>query len=77
MKKLIGKKEYDTETAILIKKFTYSYFGDPTGYEEILYRTLDGFFFIYVRGGAKSIYPQENIMRLGKSKVDEWLENHK
>ncbi len=77
MKKIIGKKEYNTETAILIKQFTFSYFGDPAGYEETLYQTPDGFFFVYVCGGADSIHPEENIIRLGKAKVDEWLKNHK
>ena len=77
MKKIICKKEYDTETAILIKQFTYSYFGDPIGYEEILYQTPDGFYFVYARGGTDSIHPQESIIRLGKAKVDEWMENHK
>ena len=77
LKKIIGKKEYDTETAILIKQFTFSYFGDPAGYEETLYQTPDGFFFVYVCGGADSIHPEENIIRLGKAKVDEWLKNHK
>ncbi len=77
MKKNIGKKEYNTETATLIKQFTYSYFGDPAGYEETLYQTPDGFFFIYVCGGKDSIHPEENIIRLAKAKVDEWLENHK
>ena len=77
MKKIIGKKEYDTETAVLIKRFTYSYFGDPAGYEETLYQTPDGFFFVYVCGGKDSVYPEENIIRLGKAKVDEWLESHK
>ena len=77
MKKIIGKKEYDTETAILIKQFTFSYFGDPAGYEETLYQTPDGFFFVYVCGGADSIHPHENIIRLGKANVDEWLKNHK
>jgi hypothetical protein len=38
---------------------------------------VDGFFFVYLCGGADSIHPEENIIRLGKSKVDEWLENHK
>ena len=39
MKKIICKKEYNTESATLIKKFTYGYFGDPAGYEESLYQT--------------------------------------
>ena len=34
MKKIICKKEYDTETATLIKKCSYGFYGDPAGYEE-------------------------------------------
>lgn len=77
MKKIIGRKEYNTETATLIKWFTYSYYGDPAGYEEKLYQTPDGFYFLYVQGGADSPYPRENILRLGKDKADQWLKNHK
>ncbi len=76
MKKIIGKKEYNTDTAICIKRCTYGYFGDPAGYEEILYQTPDGFYFIYVRGGEKSPYSAEDILRLGKAKVDAWLSSH-
>lgn len=76
MKKIICKREYDTNTASLIKKYTYSYFGDPTGYEEDLYQTPEGLYFLYVRGGEASIYPQEDILRLAKAKVNDWLENH-
>ena len=39
MKKIICKKEYDTETATLIKAYSYGYYGDPAGYEEDLYQT--------------------------------------
>ena len=42
MKKIICKKEYNTETATLIKKYTCGYFGDPAGYEETLYQTPQG-----------------------------------
>ena len=75
MKKIIGRKEYNTDTAVRIKHYTYGYFGDPAGYEEILYQTPDGLYFIYVRGGGKSPYPGEDILRLGKAKVDDWLSN--
>ena len=34
MKKIICKREYDTETATLVKKHTVGEFGDPAGYEE-------------------------------------------
>lgn len=77
MRKIICKKEYDTETATLIKKYTYGYFGDPAGYEETLYQTPDGFFFVYVCGGKESLHPEENIIRLAKAKLDAWLEEHK
>ena len=74
MKKIIGKKEYDTETASLLKKKTFGFYGDPKGYEETLYQTNDGLYFIYVFGGEDSPYPKENILRLAKAKVADWLE---
>ena len=76
MKKIICKKEYDTETATLIKKCTYSYFGDPAGYEECLYQTPAGLYFLCVCGGETSPYPSEDILRLAKTKVNEWLDTH-
>ena len=75
MKKIIGKKEYETQTAALVKKFTYSFYGDPAGYEELLYQTPDGLYFVFVRGGETSPYPNEDILRVAKTKVDAWLES--
>ena len=77
MKKIIGRKVYDTEAATIIKKYTCGSYGDPAGFEEILYQTPDGFYFIYVNGGNMSNYPEEDIYRLSKAKLDEWLEQHK
>ena len=76
MKKTIYKREYDTQTATVIKKYTYSYYGDPNGYEETLFQTPDGLYFLYVKGGESSPYPQEDILRLAKAKVDQWIETH-
>lgn len=76
MKKIICKKEYDTETATLIKKYTSGYYGDPAGFEEILFQTPGGLYFLYVRGGESSPYPAEDILRLAKTKVSDWMENH-
>ena len=76
MKKIICKKEYDTETATLIKKYTCGELGDPKGYEEDLYQTPEGLYFLYGVGGAESVYPTEDITRLAKNKVNEWIENH-
>ena len=76
MKKIICKKEYDTETATVVKKVTVGFYGDPAGYEEILFQTPEGLYFVYVRGGETSLYPCEDITRLAKTKVNEWIENH-
>ena len=42
MKKIICKKEYDTETATLIMAYSFGEMGDPAGYEEDLYQTPEG-----------------------------------
>lgn len=76
MKKIICKKEYDTETATLIKKFTCGELGDPAGYEECLFQTEGGLYFVYGNGGEASIYPTETIDRIAKTKVKEWLDTH-
>ncbi len=73
MQKIICKKMYDTETATLVKKVTFGEFGDPNGYEECLFQTADGLFFLYVSGGETSKYPQENIVRMGAEKKNAWL----
>ncbi len=72
MKKVICKVEYDTETAELVAKFTSGEFGDADGYEESLYVKPDGKYFLYVNGGADSIYPEENIKRMSPAKAEEW-----
>ena len=76
MKKVICKVEYDTETAELVAKYVSGEMGDTAGYEESLYKTADGKFFIYVNGGADSIYPEENIKRIAPAKVDAWKAEH-
>ncbi len=76
MKKLICKKEYDTETATVVKKVTFGTFGEADGYEETLYQTPDGLYFVYVNGGEESVHPKEDITRMSKAKAEEWLKNH-
>lgn len=76
MKKIICKREYDTETATLVMKNAVGNFGDPAGYEETLYQTPDGYYFLYVCGGAESPYAEEDIQRLAKTKVKAWITEH-
>ena len=49
MKKVICKIEYDTDASELIQKKVFGVFGDPKGYEESLYKTKDGKFFLPTR----------------------------
>ena len=73
MQKIICKKVYDTEQSTLIKKVTCGAFGDPAGFEESLYQTESGHFFLYTNGGEESKYTKEDIIRMGADKKDAWL----
>ena len=76
MKKVICKKEYDTETAEIIKKVTFGYYGCADGWEETLYKTPTGFYFLYTNGGAESKYTKEKITRMSKVRAAAWVENN-
>ena len=73
MKKIICGTEYDTTLSTVVKKVTNGYFGDPCGYEETLYVTDDGKYFLYTNGGAESKYPTENIKRMSKKNAEAWI----
>ncbi|MBE5745579.1 MAG: hypothetical protein E7355_05560 [Clostridiales bacterium] len=76
MKKIICNKVYDTETAELVKKVTYGYYGCADGYEETLYKTEGGFYFLYTNGGSESKYTTEKITRMSKERANAWLANN-
>ena len=73
MKKIICKKEYDTAASSIVKKVTCGYFGDPAGYEETLYVTPDGFYFLYTNGGAESKYAKEDIKRMSRANAESFI----
>ena len=73
MQKIICKKVYDTDNAELVKKVTFGQFGDSNGYEESLFKTDGGLFFLYVNGGINSKYPKEDIVRMSAEKAKIWL----
>ena len=76
MQKIIRKKVYDTETATVIAKAVYGVFGDPAGYEEILYQAPEGHFFLYGIGGEESPYPVEKIACISKANAAVWADEH-
>ena len=76
MKKIICKKEYNTETSKFIKKVTVGNFGDADGYEECLFVTEGGNYFLYTNGGADSKYPTEDIKRMSAKVAEAWIANN-
>ena len=76
MKKIICKVEYDTEASTQVAKFTEGQFGDPAGYEETLYVTEGGKYFLYVNGGEESVHAKEDIKRMSAAKAEEWKAEH-
>ena len=70
-----GKKHvYDTNTAEPLGNRAYSYYGDPAGYEETLYKTKGGLYFLWGIGGAESPYAEgEDIRPISEKKAKAWL----
>jgi len=76
MFRIIDGEVYDTATATIDKKFTSGTHGDPSGYEETLYITGDGRYFIYTYGGKNSKYPEESITPIARENVKSWMLSH-
>lgn len=76
MRKTVDGATYDTQNATLDKKFTFGAPGDATGYEETLYITFDGRYFIYTNGGAHSKYTHEDITPIEREQVKDWVLSH-
>ncbi|MCL2356438.1 MAG: hypothetical protein FWC70_04645 [Defluviitaleaceae bacterium] len=72
MKTIISKKTYDTEDSAKIGSKCVGDFGQPDGYEEQLFETKDGFFFLYGVGGENSPYAKPAIKRASKKVADAW-----
>ena len=70
MKMFKGKKHaYDTNTAEALGNRAHSYYGDPAGYEETLYKTKGGL------GGVDSPYNSgEDIRPITEKEAKAWLE---
>ena len=75
MQRIIRSKVYDTETAALISRRCEGAYGDPKGFEERLYCTPEGFYFLYGVGGEDSPYPSPVIRAVSKVRAKEWEQN--
>ena len=77
MNKIICGVEYDTEKSTVVKKYTEGFWGDPKGFEETLYVTEGGKYFLYTNGGEESKYTTEKITRMSKAKAEEFIASHR
>ena len=70
-----GKKHiYDTKTAEILGNRAFSYYGDPAGYEEALYKTKGGLYFLWGIGGEESPYNSgEDIRPITQKEAKAWL----
>ena len=72
MKKTIKRRIYDTDTS---KQLAFKYigsFGETQGYEERLYITKRGLYFVFGAGGPDSPYPEPTIREITKEQADSW-----
>lgn len=71
-----GKRRiFDTSKAEALGNRAFSYYGDPAGYEETLYKTKGGLFFLWGIGGEESPYNSgEDIRPLTEAEANAWLE---
>ena len=86
MKKIIGGKKYDTDTARLIGGISYGYPSDLNYWSEELYLKRTGEFFLYGEGGPMSKYARycgqnqwaggEEIIPLSLEEAQEWAETY-
>jgi len=86
MKKVINGKRYDTETAERIGSDSYSSCGDFSYWQEELYRTKRGNWFLAGEGGAMSRYARaigqnetgggNAVTPLTQEQALAWLETH-
>ena len=72
MKKTVRGKVYDTDEMVVVKKVALGAFGDPPGYEAMLYVAENGSYFLYNFGGETSPYPTEKLTALSKAKAAAW-----
>ena len=86
MKKIIGGKKYDTDTAKILGSAGYSHPGDFSFWAEHLYQKKTGEFFLHGIGGPMSRYARrigpdewtggEEIRPLSLKEAREWAEKH-
>jgi hypothetical protein len=76
MQKRINGKMCDTETATQLGNKAVGEYGDPTGYEEILYINRMKQHFLYGNGGLESIYTKPTIKLFTDEQAEAWKQEN-
>ena len=76
MKKIIKKKTYNTDTANLEGHFCFGMYGQEDGYEEKLFKTKKGDWFLYGNGGPESKYTTETLIPLTEDEAQNWKKSN-
>ena len=69
----IGKVFYDRNKSTIVNKKTFGNYGDDFGYEETLYVTNKGNYYLYTNGGITSPYKKEKIKPLSKINAQKYM----
>lgn len=87
MQRIIDGKRYNTETATLVASESYGYKGDFRYWDEDLYRTPRGRWFIWGEGGPMSRWARstgqnswcggQGILALSEAEALAWCEQHR
>ena len=72
MRKVINRKVYDTDKSTQLGYKYMGKFGQPDGYEEQLFVTKSGCYFIYGVGGSESLYGDPGINPLTDKQLKDW-----
>ena len=83
---IINGKRYNTETATEVASYSQGYASDFGHFQETLYKTTKGAWFMYGEGGAMSRYsesygqgergPGSRVVVMTPDEVRSWLESH-
>lgn len=86
MKKIIGGRRYDTDTAKALASYEYGKLNDLDYLRETLYRTKAGAYFLHGTGGPRSRYSEydegdrwaggSKIIPLSEEAAQGWAENN-
>ena len=72
----ISKTQYSLKESEKIGGYIHGEYGDPRGFEETLYQSKNGEYFIVGKGGMESRYKGENIISISNEDANQWINQY-